>query len=130
MPNIIMCIIIIIIITIIIIIIIVIKKVAIARPGESDWHPISPNTSAQQYQPTGRNKTQWKTVEDKKGTSGVGQYKINAPALKTTISTPSNTGSAISCHRNTMRGIKVMQYYEFCSEKAHKYTDVQLKHRL
>ena len=36
---------------IIFIIIIIIKKIGNARPGEGDWHPISPKTSAPHYQP-------------------------------------------------------------------------------
>ena len=34
-----------------IIIIIIIKKDCNARPGERDWHPISPKTPAPHYQP-------------------------------------------------------------------------------
>ena len=40
------------------------KKVGSARMRESDVRPISPNTSAPQYQPIGRKKRKGKGVED------------------------------------------------------------------
>ena len=40
------------------------KKVSSARLGESDIHPISPNTPAPQYQPIDRKKRKGKRVED------------------------------------------------------------------
>ena len=46
------------------IIIIILKKVGSARLRESDIHPISPNTSAPQYQPINRKKRKGKRVED------------------------------------------------------------------
>ena len=59
------------------------KKVGNAWPEEGDCHPISRKTPAPQYQPTERQKRKGKTVEDKKGTSNVGQYKSIDLALKT-----------------------------------------------
>ena len=35
-------------------------------PGESDLHPVSPKTTALQYQPVERNKIKGKTAEDKR----------------------------------------------------------------
>ena len=40
------------------------KKVSSARLGESDIHPISPKTTAPQYQPIDRKKRKGKRVED------------------------------------------------------------------
>ena len=40
------------------------KKVGSARLGESDIHPISPKTPAQQYQPIDRKKRKGQRVED------------------------------------------------------------------
>ena len=40
------------------------KKVSSVRQGESDIHPISPNTPAPQYQPIDRKKREEKRVED------------------------------------------------------------------
>ena len=40
------------------------KKVSSARLAESDMHPISPKTSAPQYQPIDRKKRKGKRVED------------------------------------------------------------------
>ena len=42
--------------------------------------------------------------------------------------TPSSTGSSRSFQRDTERGIKVLQDARFCSEEAHKYTNVRPKH--
>ena len=43
---------------IIVIVIIIIEKVRQCTAGESDFHPISPKTSAPQYQPIERNRKQ------------------------------------------------------------------------
>ena len=40
------------------------KKVGSARLGESDVHPISPNTPVPQYQPIDRKKRKGKRAED------------------------------------------------------------------
>ena len=44
--------------------ILLLKKVGSARLRESDIHPISPKTPAQQYQPIDRQKRKGKIVED------------------------------------------------------------------
>ena len=48
--------------------ILLLKKIDNARPGEGDWHPISPKTPAPHYQPIEEKKRKGK-VEDKKGES-------------------------------------------------------------
>ena len=45
------------------------KNIGNARPGEGDWHPISPKTPAPHYQPIKEKKRKGKYVEDKKGES-------------------------------------------------------------
>ena len=63
--------------------------------------------------PTCRKKEEkGKTVEDKKWSEQLGQYRGIGPALETRQSPPSNTGSARSFQRDTERGIKVLQYCE------------------
>ena len=47
--------------------------------------------------------------------------------LKPTNHTPLYTGSARSFHGDTEKGIKVCGTGRFCSEHAHKYTDVRPK---
>ena len=47
-----------------ILLLLLLKKIGSARLRESDVHPISPKTSAPQYQPIGRKKRKGKRVED------------------------------------------------------------------
>ena len=81
------------------------KKVGSATLRESDVHPISPKTTAPQYQPVERKKRRGKRVEDNSRDS----FKSRAFArlLKPTSPTPSNTGLARAFQRDTEKGIKV-----------------------
>ena len=49
---------------ILLLLLLLLKKVSGARLRESDIHPISPKTSAPQYQPIDRKKRKGKRVED------------------------------------------------------------------
>ena len=50
--------------------------------------------------------------------------KASALLLKPASPTPSNTELARSFQKNIERRIKVMRYFEVCSEAGHKCTDV------
>ena len=59
------------------------KRVGSIRLGESDLHPISPKSSAPQYQPIRRKEEKEKVVEDIKEASSLDNLKSIGPALKT-----------------------------------------------
>ena len=66
----------------IIIIIIIIKKFGNVRPGEWDWHPISPNTPAPHYQPIEEKKRKENSWRQKRREQ-LSQQKGIGPALET-----------------------------------------------
>ena len=98
--------------------ILLLKDVGSGRLRESDLHPISLKTPGPQLRPIDRKMRKGKTVEDKKGSSSLGQEKALALFLKPVNPTPSNTGPARSFYRDT----------EFCSEEVH--TDVRPEDRI
>ena len=73
-------------------IIIILKKVGSARLRESDMHPVSPKTSAPQYQPIDRKKRNGKRFEDYSWDRAAYANKKALALLLTSASlTPSNT---------------------------------------
>ena len=95
----------------IIFLLLLLKRVGSARPRESDIHPISPETPAQQYQPIDRKKRKGKIVDDNsRDRAAYANKKTMALILKPASSTPSNTRSARSFQRDTERRIKVLWF--------------------
>ena len=72
-----------------------------------------------------------KRAGDKKWANSQANKKALALLLKPASPTPSNMGAIRSFHRDTDKGIKVRRYTaKFCSEEAHKWTDVRSQRRL
>ena len=61
------------------------KKIGNARPGEGDWHPISPKTPAPHYQPIEEKQRKGKCWRQKRREQ-LGQQKGIGPALETSQS--------------------------------------------
>ena len=102
------------------------KKVISARLRQSDIHPISPKTSAPQYQPIDRKKKNGKRVKDySRDRAAQANKKALALLLKPASPTLSNTGLARLFQRDTEKGIKSCLTVRFCSEAVHKCTDVR-----
>ena len=78
------------------------KKIASARLGESDIHPINPKTPAPQYQPIDKKKRKGKRIEDySRDRAAEANKEALALLLKPTSPTPSTTGLARSFQRDT-----------------------------
>ena len=88
------------------------KKVGSAKLEESDYHPISPKTSAPQYANPWNERRERENSRDKKGASYKANKKALALLLKPASTTLSNTGSPRSFHGGTDRGLKVLWYCE------------------
>ena len=124
------------------------NDVGSARLRESDVDPMSPKTPAPQYQLIDRKKRKGKIVEDySRDRAAQANTKTLTLLLKPASPSPSNTGSARSFQRDNERGTKVLRYSgllfpahgpsgmilhhsPFCSEVAHRYTDVRPDHRV
>ena len=62
--------------------ILLLKRIVNARPGEGDWHPISPKTPAPHYQPIEEKKRKGKSWRQKRREQ-LSQQKGIGPALET-----------------------------------------------
>ena len=95
--------------TVLLLLLLLFKKFGSVRVRESDIHPISPKTSAPQYQPTDRKKRKGKRVEDySRDRAALANKKALALLLKPVSPTPWNTGLVRSFGRDTEKGIKVL----------------------
>ena len=75
------------------------------------YTPITPKTSAPQYQPIDNKKRMGKRVEDyNRDRAALANKEALALILKPASPTPSNTGLARSFQRDTEKGIKVLLY--------------------
>ena len=89
------------------------KEVSSAWLRESDIHPVSPKTTAPQYQPIDRKKRMGKIVEDySMDRAAYADKKALALLLKPASPTPSNPGSTRSFQRDIERETKVLRYCE------------------
>ena len=102
------------------------KVVGSARLRDSDIQPISSKTPAPQYQPIDRKKRTGKIVEYYSWDRAAWANKKSLTLLlKPASHTPSYTGSARSFQRDNEKEQKSCGTARFCSEAAHKYTDVR-----
>ena len=117
--------------SVIIIIIIIIKKRLAMQGCERAINTLSVRRP-QPHQTNPQNEEEkGKRAGDKKWASSQANKKALALLLKPASPTPSNMGAIRSFHRDTGKGIKVRRYTaRFCSEEAHKWTDVRSQRRL
>ena len=105
------------------------KEVGSAKLRESDIHPISPKTPAPQYQRIDMKKRKRKIVE---GYSRDREAQVNknklALLLKPASRTPSTRGQQDHSRGTLRREQKSCETARFCSEVAHRYTDMQPGH--